>query len=168
MARIRTIKPDLFKHEDLFDLEAETGLPIRFAWAGLFTICDREGRFKWRPRSIKAEVLPFDDIDFSRVLHALATRGFLVVYACSGELYGSIPSFKAHQVINAKERASNIPSPSSDESTIINDFDTLLTRGSRVGHALSTGDQPCTEISVGKGKERKGKERKGKDRKSVV
>ena len=31
MSRIRTVKPELFKHEELFDLERETGLPIRIS-----------------------------------------------------------------------------------------------------------------------------------------
>jgi hypothetical protein len=29
MSRIRTIKPDFFTHEDLFDAEQESGLPLR-------------------------------------------------------------------------------------------------------------------------------------------
>ena len=37
MARIRTIKPEFFKHEDLFDAEKETGLPEeRGEVAGVF------------------------------------------------------------------------------------------------------------------------------------
>ena len=47
MARIRTIKPGFFRHGDLFDAEQETGLPIRVAYAGLWTACDRKGRFVW-------------------------------------------------------------------------------------------------------------------------
>ncbi len=90
MARIRTVKPELFRHEGLYDLETELGIPVRLAWIGLFTIADREGRFKWRPRAIKAEVLPYDDVDFSRVLDALVTRGFLVRYTHAGNEYGWI------------------------------------------------------------------------------
>jgi hypothetical protein len=85
MGRIRTIKPEFFTHEELFDLEEREGLPVRLAFIGLWTICDREGRFKWRPRSIKAQILPYDNVDFSRVLDALATRGFVVRYASDGE-----------------------------------------------------------------------------------
>jgi hypothetical protein len=55
--RIRTIKPELFRHEGLFDLEIETKLPIRVAWMGLFTCSDREGRFPWRPRVLKTMIL---------------------------------------------------------------------------------------------------------------
>jgi hypothetical protein len=46
MGRIRTVKPELFQHGDLFDAEVESGFPLRLAFIGLFTCCDREGRFK--------------------------------------------------------------------------------------------------------------------------
>lgn len=54
MSRIRTVKPELFKHEELFDAEQNSKLPLRLAFIGLFTVADREGRFKWRPRTLKA------------------------------------------------------------------------------------------------------------------
>jgi len=80
MARIRTVKPEFFKHLELFELEEETGLPLRVAFAALWTVADREGRFKWIPRQLKIECLPYDNIDFSRVLHALTTREFIKKY----------------------------------------------------------------------------------------
>ena len=46
MSRIRTVKPELFKHEELFDTELASGLPLRLAFTGLFTVADCEGRFK--------------------------------------------------------------------------------------------------------------------------
>ncbi len=70
MGRIRSVKPEVFKHDGLFDLERETGLPLRLAWIGLWTVCDREGRFPWRPRVLKPEILPHDSIDFADVLNA--------------------------------------------------------------------------------------------------
>src|SRR6056297_2649663 len=106
MPRIRTIKPEFFSHEELYDLEVETGLPIRLAFAGLWTVCDREGRFKWRPRTIKSQTLPHDDLDFSRVLDALATRGFVVKYEHENQPFGWVPGFNKHQVINNREAAS--------------------------------------------------------------
>jgi hypothetical protein len=57
MGRIRTIRPDFFLHDGLFDLESNSRLPLRLAFAGLWTQCDREGRFKWRPRRLKPENL---------------------------------------------------------------------------------------------------------------
>lgn len=112
MARIRTVKPEVFKHEDLFDLEKQTGLPIRFAWIGLFTVCDREGRFKWMPRRLGAELLPYDNVDFEAVLDTLLEANLIHKYEFNGELFGCIPTFLKHQVINVREAQSVIPAPS--------------------------------------------------------
>jgi len=147
--RIRTIKPEFFTHESLFDAEVESGLPLRIAFAGLWCAADREGRFKWEVRRLKSAILPFDNLDFSRVLDALVTRGFLVRYASNGVEFGCIPSFSKHQVINNRERPSEIPSPT--ESTI-------LTRAPRVSDACPT--PLCLAQAEGKGREH-GKERKG-------
>ena len=110
--RIRTVKPEFFLHEGLQKLEKETKLPVRLAYVGLWCAADREGRFKWEPRRLGVSILPYDSIDFSRVLDALVTRGFLVKYASNGTIFGAIPSFGKHQVINNKERASELPEPS--------------------------------------------------------
>jgi hypothetical protein len=111
MSRIRTVKPELLRHEGLFDAEQETGFPIRIAFVGLLTCCDREGRFKWRPRQLKLDALPYDNVDFSRVLDALITHGFLVKYEVDSETYGCIPSFSKHQYINPRESESELPPP---------------------------------------------------------
>ncbi len=172
MARIRTVKPEVFKHETLFDLEKETGLPIRFAWIGLFTVCDRDGRFKWMPRRLGAEILPYDGVDFSRVLHAWRTRGLVVMYRVKNgdpsDLYGYIPTFSKHQFINNKELPSSLPDPKSEDCLELFDFeqlpaltDTHRTGDLRVPHAC------LTEFRHGKG-EGKGREGKGKERNSIV
>ena len=162
LPRIRTIKPEFFRHEGLFDLEKESGLPLRLAFAGLWTCCDREGRFLWRPRELKAVVFPHEDIDFSRILEALSANGFIVRYASStrdarvehasstrdarvehasqrGE-FGYIPTWKKHQFINSRESASELPSPFGDTNNLHENqsFADVPTRGSRVGHASGT------------------------------
>lgn len=151
MGRIRTVKPELFTHEELFDLERDSGLSIRIAFAGLFTCCDKAGRFKWKPRTLKLAVLPHDDVDFSRVLDALATRGFIVKYASEGVEYGFIPTWEKHQVLNNRETESDLPEP--EESLYIS---MTSTREARVNDATGT---PVK----GKGRERKGKEGEGKE-----
>lgn len=144
MGRIRTIKPEFFTHSALFDAELETKMPLRVAYAGLWTCCDREGRFKWRPRELKLAILPYDDLDFSRVLDALTTRGFVVKYALEGEFFGVVPSFSKHQVINNRESESSLPNPND-----CNKIDACPTRESRDDDATAT---PL------KGKGREGKE----------
>lgn len=135
MARIRTVKPTVAKHEVLFEAEQATGLPLRFAWVMLFTVCDREGRFPWRPRELKTDVLPYDEIDFKQVLDAFAEVGLIVRYDVEGEAYGYIPTWKKHQAINQREADSTIPPP----------LDTCM-------HVHARGE--------GKGREGKGKEGK--------
>lgn len=111
MSRIRTVKPDLFRHEALFDAELESGLPLRLAFIGLFTVADCEGRFIWKPRTLKLDVLPHDTVDFSAVLSALERAGFIERYEVDGVHYGLIPSFKKHQQIPSREqeRGSSLP-----------------------------------------------------------
>lgn len=147
MARIRTIKPEFFRHSDLYRAEIETKLPLRLAFAGLWTACDREGRFKWKPEELKLDCLPFDNVDFSRVIDALWSRGFIEKYTSEGKFYGFVPSWNDHQHINNRESESNIPNPYESE---------ILTCEARVNDTSDT----CT-----RGKERKGKEgeRKGKE-----
>ncbi len=156
MARIRTVKPELFEHEELFDLERETGLPLRLAFIGLFTCCDREGRFKWRPRTLKLSVLPHDEIDFARVLDALATRDFVRKYEFDGVEYGVIPTFYKHQVINNRESPSDNPAPTETSYISI-----TSTREARVDDAITT---PLVQDQV----ERKGMEGNGTGKEGVI
>jgi hypothetical protein len=147
--RIRTIKPEFFLHEDLFDLEEETHLPIRVAFAGLWCAADREGRFHWKIRRLKSQILPYDDVDFSRVLHALTTRGLIVKYASGDDQYGWIPNFTKHQMINNREKDSELPEPPESAQEVI------PTRAARVPDASLT---PLEHAQAeGKGREQ-GKE----------
>src|ERR1700722_5875699 len=109
MSKIRTVKPELFRHELLFDAEQKTQLPLRLAFISLFTCCDREGRFRWNPRLLKLDMFPYDEINVSEVLEALAHYGFVIKYHVKNEVYGVIPSWDKHQRINLRESASILP-----------------------------------------------------------
>lgn len=109
--RIRTIKPSFFKHEGLYEAEKETGLPLRAAFPGLWCAADREGRFKWRPRRLAIDIVPYDGVDFEDVLEVLCRLRLVVRYEVDGQLYGHIPTFKQHQRINTREPASELPAP---------------------------------------------------------
>ncbi len=107
--RIRTVKPQLFKHEVLFQTEQETQLPLRLAFIGLFGACNRWGCFRWQAQRLKSDILPYDAVDFEAVLQALVEAGFIGQYAYENELYGCIPSWSLHQVIGKLEPISPIP-----------------------------------------------------------
>ena len=113
------IKPAFFKHRELYDAERASGLPLRIAFAGLWTVADREGRFKWKS-DLKPDILPYDDVDMRDVLNALERDGFVVRYVVDGKDYGYIPTFKDHQTFHKTERPSTLPSPSLHQPLTVN------------------------------------------------
>lgn len=162
MARIRTIKPEFFRHERLYQAEQDTGLPLRLAFAGLWTAADREGRFKWRPRELKLDVIPYDPIDFVSVLDALVAAGFVSRYCADGQELGSIPSWHKHQFINNREAASTLPAPPKpDQNGRTAELerpipDATATRAAHV--PVASGTRLEHAQGEGKGREGKGKE----------
>lgn len=145
--RIRTIKPEFFAHERLFDAEQESKLPLRVAFAGLWCAADRKGRFRWRPRYLQTVILPYDKVDMARVLDALATRGFVVKYSVGDDEFGVIPSFTRHQVVNNRESPSELPEPPCNQQV-----DACPTRDDACPTPLSSAQ------AEGKGREQEGKE----------
>ena len=109
MGRIRTVKPELLIHEELQELEIKTKLPVMLVFIGLFTQADREGRFRWKPRILKLAILPFMPFDMEMAMNGLHSAGFIRKYEVDGEVYGDIPTFSDHQVVNAHEKKSDYP-----------------------------------------------------------
>src|SRR5258708_26588558 len=85
MGKIRTVKLELLRHEQLFEAEQKSGFPLRLIFIGLFTTVDAEGRFRWRPRQLKLDILPYDDINFAAALSALVEFNFVQRYESDGE-----------------------------------------------------------------------------------
>ncbi len=104
MARIRQVKPEFFRHGGLQDLEAaHPGKYPMFVYEGLWTVCDKAGRFVWDPRQIKLDVLPFLPFDMAETLAVLEGAGYLRRYVVDGVEYGYVPTFEKHQRITGKE-----------------------------------------------------------------
>ena len=151
MARIRTIKPEFFRSHELYQAEVSANrgkrgayLNIRTAFAGLVTAADREGRFKWRPNELKLDCLPYDEIRFEDVLHALEMNGnppFVVQYEADGQTFGVIPGFKTHQRPHPQEAPSKIQPPPADFLKVrqSNDDRTTTALQSTLGRSLGKG-----------------------------
>lgn len=105
MARSRNIKPGFFSNDEL----AEIDFAGRLLFAGLWTLADREGRLEDRPKRIKGELFPYDDVDVDNFLNQLADHGFIVRYVVAGSHYIQIINFRLHQNPHQKEPASKIP-----------------------------------------------------------
>lgn len=115
MARIRSVKPDFYRDEDLQDLErANPGKHTMLVFSGLWGHCDKNGNFEWNPRMLKLDILPFLDFDMAETLDALMADGFVTTYKVDGDTYGHIPTFKDHQRINGKEASEPGKYPRSD------------------------------------------------------
>jgi hypothetical protein len=116
VSRIRQIKPAFFKHAELYDAEVSSGLPLRVAFAGLWTVADKRGVFQWS-RNVKPDVLPYDACDMLAVLDALAAAGFILRYEVDGKAYGFIHNFAAHQHFHHHEKDNGFPPPSPETET---------------------------------------------------
>lgn len=113
MARTRDIKPGFFKNEQL----AECSFAARLLFAGLWTLCDREGRLEYRPKRIKAELFPFDAVEIPELAVELNGQKLIVLYEAGGQQYLAIPTFPKHQRPHPKEAQSELPQPPNVSST---------------------------------------------------
>jgi len=113
MGRARVVHPNFFLNEALFEAEARAQLPLRLAFAGLWTQADREGRFEWRPGVLKLAIMPWDAVDFTAVLDALEAAGFVRSWTHEDRRYGWIPAFRKWQKPHPREAPSRIPPPRS-------------------------------------------------------
>ena len=119
MARQRLVKPDVFQHEDLHRAETVSALPLRLAFIGLWTQCDRRGCFEWKPTRLKLNILPFDNVDFAAVLSALESHGFVRSYVVDGKRFGHVPTMPLHQSFHIHEKPNHlIPDPPHVTSTV--------------------------------------------------
>jgi len=105
MPRSRNIKPGFFRNEVLAELDFGT----RLLFIGLWTLADKAGRLEDRPKKIKIEVFPADDVDTSSMIHALAKHEFITRYAVNGVGYIQINNFLKHQSPHHKEVESTLP-----------------------------------------------------------
>lgn len=107
MARIRTIKPSFFKNEELSGLS----FAHRLCFIGLWGQADREGRLEDRPRRLKAEIFPYDDVDVDALLSGLAEKGFVLRYDADGVPAIQVAHFLKHQRPKSDEAHSEIRPP---------------------------------------------------------
>jgi hypothetical protein len=113
--RARNIKPGFFKNEDL----AECDPLARLLFAGLWCMADRSGRIEYRPKRIKAEILPYDNCNCEKLLTQLGQKGFITIYSVEKEIFIQINKFTTHQNCHIKEAESTIPAPDSHGANII-------------------------------------------------
>lgn len=105
MARIRTVKPEFFRDEELQALEvSHPELKPMLFFEGLWCQADRLGNFPWKPKTLHLDILPFIEFNPSASLLLLCEAGLLSRYtADDGKEYGHVRTFYKHQRISGKE-----------------------------------------------------------------
>lgn len=111
MARIRSIKPEIFQSPQVMNVS----IPAQLLFVGLITQADDEGRGVADPRKLKSAVFPgSDEVSSESILgflDELKRERLCTLYASQehGALY-SLPSWNQHQKVE-KPRKSNYPRP---------------------------------------------------------
>lgn len=119
MARARNIKPGFFANELLVELPYST----RLLFIGLWTIADREGRLSDRPKRIKMQLFPADDLDVDAALNELSVAQFIERYCIDGQRFIEITNFTKHQSPHVKEPASELPAPDKHQTRPVQESD---------------------------------------------
>jgi hypothetical protein len=107
LVRIRTIKPEFWRSEDIAKLDWGT----RLVYVGLWSYVDDNGvgRDDWR--IITAELFALDDpltepsVRVQTALDTLSAGGQIVRYTVRGKAYIEILAWDSHQVINRPSKA---------------------------------------------------------------
>lgn len=116
MARSRNIKPGFFTNEELAEMPFEN----RLLFIGIWCIADKSGRLEFRPKRIKAQIFPYDDVNVMHGLCMLHASSFIVFYKVDGKIYIQICNWDKHQSPHHKEVESQLPAY--DNNNIINDL----------------------------------------------
>jgi hypothetical protein len=115
--RIRTLKPDFWKHQIMAQQRAE----VRLLAIGLLNLADDEGYFMAHPALIRGELMPFLDKagPILQMLNELEAIGYLTLARLDdGRDIGHINNFRKHQVINKPARSKiKVLLPESSDST---------------------------------------------------
>lgn len=114
MARIRTVKPELWTDEKV----VECSIPARLLFIGMFNFADDNGNLVNSPKRIKMQIFPADVIDCEPLIKELITHGVLMEYSVNDVSYLNVKGFNKHQKINRPSKT-NIPKFEFSEHSVI-------------------------------------------------
>lgn len=103
MPRKRSLSPGFFKNEALSDID-----PLgRILFQGLWCFADRNGNLEYRPKLLKAEVLPYESSTNEVVsyLEQLASNLLISFYEVEGSKYIHVTNFIRYQSPHPEEKA---------------------------------------------------------------
>ena len=93
MARIRSIHPGLYTDEGFMELSMTCRVLLPALWIHAWD----DGVFEWRPKRLKAQIFPADNIDVEPLLTELQNLDFVRCFEINGQKYGAIKNFRKFQ-----------------------------------------------------------------------
>lgn len=107
MPRIRSIHPGQWTDGDFM----ECSVYARLLCLALRNFADDRGAFRWKPKTIKAQCLPADNVDIEALLSELEENDQIIRYESSGKSYGLIADFTQWQKPKKPTAIYPIPEP---------------------------------------------------------
>lgn len=93
MARIRSVHPGLFTDEAFVSVS----MAARLLLIGIWTECDDQGVFEWKPLTLKMRLMPADSVDVSSLLEELSDVSCIRRFTADGKDYGAVRNFAKYQ-----------------------------------------------------------------------
>jgi len=114
MARIRSIKPGLFRSRSVKLLNSDQKL----VWIGLWPVADDEGRLLDETGILVGDLwaLSMSEAKLDRILDQIHDLGRIIRYEVAGQRYIQVTNFREHQRID-KPTPSVIPPPPPQEAS---------------------------------------------------
>lgn len=156
MARIRSIRPEIWDDEAVAEISREA----RLLFIGLITQADDDGRLPAQPRWLISKIYPYDELTATELEHWLAEldrAGLILLYAHAGRQYIVLPAWEENQYIDKRYyRESKLPEPPPEPP------------GSALGAPAGRSAQPDEKAPERSPQDRIGEDRIGEDRTSVA
>jgi hypothetical protein len=128
-------------------------MPARVLLPGIWTECDDQGVFAWKPLTLKARLMPADAVDITAALFELARGNFLKRFTLGDKDYGAVRNFRKFQ--RPKKPTSIYPLPPEFRTYV----GLTAIGGELVPHQDETGDEdiaPSGDTSGGKSPQMEG------------
>ncbi len=72
-------------------------MTAKAAWPLLWTECDDNGVFEWKPVVLKARIFPGDSLDFDSILAEWLALSSVRKFEADGKVYGAVKNFRRWQ-----------------------------------------------------------------------
>ncbi len=108
MARIRSIKPELWVSEQI----AECSIAARLTFIGMLNFCDDNGVHPAKPKTLKAELFPMDAVSPAEVAQwvgELIAAKLVAKFDSAGEAYWFVTGWSKHQKIDRPSAKHPLP-----------------------------------------------------------